>query len=60
MSIGAGLSWFGFWLFLAVVVASDAWLYSQGHEGLLFTHKTEAEKAIRDRQAGLREGHRDD
>lgn len=45
------MAWFGFWIFLAVFVAVDAWLYSKGHEGFLFTHKTPAEKAIREKCA---------
>lgn len=44
------MEWFGFWIFLTVFVAVDAWLYSKGHDGWFFTHKTEAEKKIRDRQ----------
>lgn len=44
------MEWFGFWIFLTVFVVVDAWLYSKGHDGWFFTHKTEAEKKIRDRQ----------
>lgn len=48
------MSWFGFWIFLAVYVACEAWLYSKGHNTFFFTHKTDAEKAIRDRQVAQR------
>lgn len=48
------MAWFGFWIFLAVYVACETYLYSKGHDTLFFEHKTVAEKAIRDRQAGLR------
>lgn len=44
-------AWAGFWIFLAVAYACDTWLYSKGHDTLFHSHKTEAEKAIRDRQA---------
>lgn len=47
------MEWFGFWIFASVCVAVDAWLYSKGHEGFLFSHKTDAEKAIRDRQRSV-------
>ena len=43
------LSWFGFWLFLAVFVSCEAWLYSQGHETFFWQHRTDAEKQIQQR-----------
>lgn len=49
------MEYFGFWICMAVVYASEAWLYSQGHDTFFHSHKTEAEKAIRDRQAGLKD-----
>ena len=42
----SSMAWFGFWIFLAVYVACEAWLYSQGHETLFWQHKTDAEKQI--------------
>ncbi len=47
----------GFWIWFSVFWVCEAWLYSKGHDTLLFTHKTEAEKAIRDKQAGKGSGH---
>lgn len=44
------MAWFGFWIFLSVYVAVEAYLYNQGHETFFFAHKTEAEKTIRDAQ----------
>ena len=41
-----GMAWFGFWIFLAVYVACEAWLYSQGHETFFWHHKTDVEKQI--------------
>lgn len=38
--------WFGFWIFMAVLLVCDTWLYSQGHNGFFWTHKTDAEKEI--------------
>ena len=43
-------AWAAFWLFAAVFVICDTWLYSQGHETMLWTHKTKEEKAIQQRQ----------
>ena len=45
------MAWFGFWIFMAVYVAVDGWLYSKGHEGFFFGHRTDAEKIMRDAQA---------
>lgn len=57
------MAWFGFWIFLAVLVASDCWVFSQGYDSLLQHHKTAAEKEIRrvkieglKQRFGLREG----
>lgn len=47
---GNAMAWFGFWIFLSVYVAVEAYLYNQGHETFFFAHKTEAEKTIRDAQ----------
>lgn len=40
------LDWFGFWLFLSVAWASEAWMTSKGVNTNLYSFKTEAEKAI--------------
>lgn len=48
----------GFWIWLSVFWACEAWLYSRGHETFLFTHKTKAEKAIRDKQTDNRSEHK--
>lgn len=40
------MEWFGFWIFLAVCVIVEACLYDRGHDGVLFAHKTEAEKQL--------------
>lgn len=37
---------FGFWIFLAVLIASDCWVFSQGYDSLFQSHKTPAEKEI--------------
>jgi len=46
------MSWLGFWLFLAIVYACDAWLYSVGHNTFFFGHKTPEE--LRLREAAIR------
>lgn len=36
----------GFWIFLSVFIAVDAWLFSQGYEAIFFEAKTSIEKEI--------------
>ena len=40
------LAWFGFWIFAAVLVVCDHWIFSQGYDSLLQKHKTEVEKEL--------------
>lgn len=40
------MSWLGFWIFLAVLVACDCWVFSQGYDSLLQEHKTPEEKEL--------------
>lgn len=40
------MEWFGFWIFAAVLVVVDGWLYSKGHDGVFFEHKTDEEKEL--------------
>jgi len=42
-----------FWIFFAVFWICETYLYSQGHNTVIFTHKTPAEKAIRDKKSGI-------
>ena len=46
MNCNTGLAWLGFWIFLAVFVAGDYWIYSQGHNSFFQEHKTDAEKEL--------------
>lgn len=46
MDCNTGLAWLGFWIFAAVLVACDHWIYSKGHNSLFQSHKTEAEKEL--------------
>lgn len=39
-------AWLGFWIFMAVLVACDTWLFSQGYSSLFHKAKTEQEKEI--------------
>ena len=41
-----GLAWLGFWIFAAVFVACDHWIYSQGYDSFFQSHKTPAEKEL--------------
>lgn len=41
-----GLAWFGFWIFMAVFVACDHWLCTQGYDTFFQTHKTPEEKQL--------------
>lgn len=45
----------GFWIFFAVYVVCEAWLFSKGYDTLFFSHKTAHEKKIRRDQLGLSE-----
>lgn len=44
-----------FWFFLAVFWACETYLYSQGHDTWLFTHKTPAEKELRKQKVNCRQ-----
>ena len=46
MDCNKGLAWLGFWIFLAVFVACDHWIYSQGHNSFFQEHKTDEEKEL--------------
>lgn len=39
--------WFGFWIFMSVLLVCDTYLYSKGHNSIFWEHKTEEEKQIR-------------
>lgn len=39
-------TWAAFWLFLAVFIVCDCWIFSQGYDSFFQSHKTEAEKEI--------------
>ena len=38
-----GLGIFGFWIFLAVFVACDTWIFREGYDSVFHTHATEQE-----------------
>ncbi len=42
------MEWFGFWIFMSVLVACDTWLFSQGYNSFLWTWKGEKELALRE------------
>lgn len=46
MDIDNGLAWFGFWIFMAVFIYCDHWIFQQGYDSFFQEHKTEAEKEI--------------
>lgn len=46
MGCSTELAWLGFWLFLAVFVACDYWLFAQGYDSCLQRHKTAEEKEL--------------
>jgi len=37
---GNGMMWFGFWIFAAVFIVCDTWVFSKGYDSFLQTHKT--------------------
>jgi hypothetical protein len=53
-----------FFLFFALLYLVDAYFYDQGHDGLFFVHKTDAEKEIQrikiDALRRKKEGERND
>jgi len=46
MDCNSGLAWLGFWVFMAVFIACDHWIFLQGYDSFFQTHKTEAEKEL--------------
>lgn len=38
--------WFDFWLFMTVFVVCETYLYSHGHDTIIWKHKTPAELDI--------------
>lgn len=40
------MHWFGFWIFLAVFVACDYWIFAQGYDSFFHSHRTDAEKEL--------------
>jgi len=39
-------AWFRFWIFIAVFVACDHWIFQKGYDTLLQSHKTDIEKEL--------------
>ena len=46
MGEGNSLAWFGFWIFLAVLITCDHWLFEKGYNTFFQTHKTDEEKQL--------------
>lgn len=40
------IAWFGFWVFMAVFVAADYYIFLQGYDSYLQKHKTAEEKEL--------------
>ncbi len=40
------MAWFGFWIFLAVFMVCDHWIFSRGYDSFFQCHKTPAEKEL--------------
>lgn len=40
------MEWLGFWIFAAVLVGCDHWIFSQGYDSLFQSHKTAEEKEL--------------
>lgn len=49
------MAWFGFWIFMAVLVVVDAWLYSKGHSCFIYDHKSDHEKRLREAAVAMAE-----
>lgn len=46
MDINSGLAWLGFWIFMAVFITCDHWIFQQGYDSFFQKHKTAEEKQI--------------
>lgn len=42
------MAWFGYWIFLSVLIVCDALLYSKGHSCFIYDHKSEHEERLRE------------
>ena len=42
--------WFGFWIFMAVFVSCDTYLYDKGHDTYLWKHRTPVELQLQQQQ----------
>lgn len=40
------LGWLGFWIFAAVLIACDTWIFSKGYNSLFQIHETSEEKEL--------------
>lgn len=40
------MAWFGFWIFLAIFMVCDHWIFSRGYDSFFQRHKTVAEKEL--------------
>ena len=40
------MGWFGFWIFLAVLVCCDCFIFYSGYDSYFHIHKTDAEKEL--------------
>ena len=55
------MTWAAFWLFMAVLIVCDCWIFSQGYDSFFQSHKTDAEKELqrlkieRNKQRGMQE-----
>jgi hypothetical protein len=43
-----GMAWFGFWIFMSVLLACDTYLFSKGYDSMFWVAKTAEEKQIRE------------
>lgn len=40
------MSWFGFWIFAAVFIVCDCWVFTQGYDSFFQYHNAPEEKEI--------------
>lgn len=45
------MAWFGFWIFLSVLLVCDTYLFDKGYNSIFWTAKTDQEKTIHERNA---------
>ncbi len=44
----SSMAWFGFWIFVSVLLVCDTWLFSKGYNSIFWEWKTKEEQQLRE------------